>query len=100
MYIPVIRPLSLFSTSFLLSKRSRNLSRPVTSTVLNAYRKPRDRPAVKPIISDDVMRHGKLGWCRGAACFLLLGPLDLDMTDSSSDAMRVLLFWTIAAVHF
>ena len=60
----------------------------MTSTLLKVYRKPLDRAAVKPITSDEVMRHGRLG-CRGAAGFTPW-PLGLGIPDSpsSDDAMR------------
>ena len=56
---------------------------------MKVYRKPLDKAAVKPMTSEEVIRHGRLG-CRGVADGFTPGPLGLDIPESSSDdAMRV-----------
>lgn len=58
---PVINPLSLVFTSFLLSNVSRNLSRPWTSNELAPNMKMRDMDPTKAITILEPSRHGRLG---------------------------------------
>lgn len=59
--MPVINPLSLVLASFLLSKVSRNLSRPWTSNELAPNMKMRDIDPTKAITILEPSRHGRLG---------------------------------------
>lgn len=61
----MIRPRSLWSTSFRRSRMCKNRSMPLISTVFSPYKKPRDSIAVAPMIKDELMRHGRLGRSRG-----------------------------------
>jgi len=56
-----MRPLSLPSTPLLLSKVCKNPSNPITSILFKPYKKPLDNPPVKPIIREELNRHGREG---------------------------------------
>ena len=58
---PVRSPRCLFAGSLRLSRRSRNLVKPVTSTLLKPYRKALDKTPVMPIIMADFRRKERGG---------------------------------------